>query len=569
MRARTRPDTMTAPQPEPLIVNRAFHLTTLATALALAACGGSGDNASPPAESPAPSPAPAAFTLTLDTDKAVLLQGGTLMLKAHVTRSAGFDGAVQVALSGLPAGVTAPLVMIAAGATDADLLLSADAAAPHSLPTGATATGTSGAASATRSVTVTVRGVPGQVDGSFAGGGAAVTPVGIGEDYANAVAVQADGKLLVAGSAAMTGGTQFALVRYGRDGSLDAGFGNAGKVTTAIGGKGNDVAAAVAVQTDGKILVAGSSDQGATGMDFVVVRYNADGSLDAGFGNGGKVTIDFAGETDRAWALLVQPDGKIVVGGEANLGASTSGVDFALARLNADGSLDAGFGSGGKVTSALKSRAGTDIVRGLALQAVGGEQRILAVGGEGDFLAARYRADGHADTTWGTSGQVVGLFGSTIGGARAVTVLPTGEAVIAGHVGHRFAVAQLNAAGQPDNRFGPANDGRVVLGLVPNWNEATAVARQSDGRLVVGGWAYTGAGSSGDFAAMRLGADGTLDLGFGTDGVVIAPMATGTKDDQAHGLVLQADERVPAVRAVQAGEANGSNHDFAVTRLWL
>ncbi len=547
-----------------------FQLSVLALSLHLAACGGSGDGAAGPApESPAPPPPPPAFTLTLDTDTAVVLQGGALMLKAHVERGAGFDGAVQVALSGLPAGVTAPLVTIPAGATDADVLLSADAAAPHSLPTGATATGTAGTAVATRAFTVTVRGVPGQVDGSFASGGAAITPVGIGEDYANAVAVQADGRILVAGGAATPGGTQFALVRYDRDGALDAGFGNGGKVTTAIGTKGNDVAAAVAVQADGKILVAGSSDQGATGLDFVVVRYNADGTLDAGFGNGGKVTIDFAGETDRAWALLVQDDGRIVVGGEANLGAATSGVDFALARLNADGSLDAGFGSGGRVTTALKSAGGTDVVRGLALQTVGGERRVLAVGGEGDFLAARYRADGSPDTTWGASGKVVGLWGSTIGGARAVTVLPTGEAVIAGHVGHRFAVAQLDAAGMPDNRFGPASDGRVMIGLVPNWNEATAVVRQADGRIVLGGWAYTGAGSSGDFAAVRLHPEGLRDISFGTDGVVVVPMAAGTKDDQAHGLVLQADDRVPAVRAIQAGEANGSNHDFALTRLWL
>ncbi len=546
-----------------------FPLSALALSLSMVACGGSGDSPNPPAASPAPLPAPAAFTLTLDTDKAVVLQGGALMLKAHVARSAGFDGAVQVALSGLPAGVTAPLVTIAAGATDADVLLSADAAAPHSLPTGATATGTSGTITASRSFTVTVRGVPGQVDGSFAGGGSAITPVGAGEDYANAVAVQSDGKILVAGGAAMTGGTQFALVRYGRDGSLDAGFGNGGKVTTAIGSKGNDVAAAVALQIDGKILVAGSSDQGATGMDFVVVRYNADGSLDAGFGAGGKVTIDFGGETDRAWALLVQDDGKIVLGGEANMGSTTTGVDFALARLNADGSLDAGFGSGGKVTSSLKSGSGTDIVRGLAQQTVGTEKRVLAVGGEGDFLAARYRADGSPDTTWGASGKVVGLFGSTIGGARAVTVLSSGEAVIAGHVGHRFAVAQLDAAGQLDNRFGAASDGRFVLGLVPNWNEATAIVRQSDGRYVVGGWAFSGAGSSGDFAALRLRTDGSLDAAFGTAGVVIAPMAAGTKDDQAHGMVLQADDRVPAVRVLQAGEANGSNHDFALTRLWL
>jgi uncharacterized delta-60 repeat protein len=148
-------------------------------------------------------------------------------------------------------------------------------------------------------------------------------------------------------------------------------------------------------------------------------------------------------------------------------------------------------------------------------------------------------------------------------------VLPTGEAVLAGHIGHQFAVAQLTPAGQLDNRFGTQGSGRFRFSVVNNWNEATALVRQADGRFVVGGWAYSGNGSSGDFAAIRLTAQGTLDGAFGTAGVTLTPMATGTKDDQSHAMVLQADDRVPTVRAIQAGEANGSNHDFAVLRLWL
>lgn len=545
-----------------------LQLTALAAAVTLAACGGSGDT--PAAGNPPPPPPPPtpSFTITLDTDKAVVLQGGVLAVKAIVTRSAGFNDAVQVEMTGLPTGVTASPITIPAGATEAGVLLSAAAGAPHSLPTGATATGRAGAATATKSFTVTVRGLAGQVDTSFAAGGTAVTPIGISEDYANAVAVQADGKVVVAGATQTTSGTHFALVRYERDGSLDATFGQGGKVTTPVGTGGNAVAAAVAVQRDGKILVAGSSLQGTTGQDFAIARYNADGSLDAGFGTGGLVTIDFAGDTDRAWALVVQDDDRIVLGGEANLGSSASGVDFALARLNANGTLDASFGTAGKVTTAIKSASGTDIVRGLALQSVGGQARIVAVGGEGDFLAARYTANGSLDAGWGANGRIAGLFGSNIGGARAVTTLAGGEVVIAGHVGHRFAAAQLTAAGQLDNRFG-GGSGTFEHALVPNWNEATALVRQSDGKFVLGGWAYSGNSSAGDFAALRLGADGTLDTDFGVQGVLIAPVAAGTKADEAMGTVLQADDRVPAVRAIQAGKASGSNYDFAVARLWL
>jgi uncharacterized delta-60 repeat protein len=537
---------------------------SIATTLMLAGCG----DPTPGTPTTPPPPETPKFSVDVSVDKAVVMQGQTLQMKATVTRSAGFTDAVQVQISGLPDGVSAPAVMIPAGATEADVLLTAIGAAPHSLPTAVNAKGTAGSASANKAFTVTVRGAAGVVDTSFAGGHV-VTPVDAGEDYANTVVVQADGKVIVAGSSSSNVGTRISLVRYQRDGSVDTTFGTAGKVITAVGTKGNDSAAAIALQRDGKIVVAGASDQAGTGLDFAVLRYNADGSLDATFGNAGKRTVDFAGDADRAWALLIQADDKIVVGGEASLGTTTSGVDFALVRLNVNGSLDAGFGAGGKLTTPIKSNAGTDVVRALALQTVGGEQRLLAIGGEGDFQAARYTPAGALDAGFGNAGKIVGLFGSNIGSARAVVVLPGGEAVIAGHSNHHFAVAQLTLAGQLDNRFGSAGSGKFEFSIVNNWNEATSLVRQADGKLVVGGWAYIGAGSSADFAALRIGADGLLDGTFATAGVALTPMAGGTKSDQSHALILQADERVPTVRAIQAGEANGSNNDFAVLRLWL
>jgi len=165
---------------------------------------------------------------------------------------------------------------------------------------------------------------------------------------------------------------------------------------------------------------------------------------------------------------------------------------------------------------------------------------------------------------------VVGLFGASIGSAYALAALPSGEAVLAGHIGHNFAAVQLTAAGLLDNRFGPAHDGRFTMAVSPaNWDEATALVRQPDGKLILGGWVFPGPGTAGDFATLRLSADGTVDAGFGNAGVTIKPMATGTKSDQAHALALQSDDRIPTVRAILAGEANGSNHDVALTRLWL
>ncbi len=541
----------------------ALNAYMLAALLSLAACGG-GDvgtvNIGTPVE-PVPQPAP--FTLSLSADKALVLQGTSATVTVTVSRQAGFDGEVQVALANLPAGVTAASATIAAGATTASVTLQAAAGAPHSLPTTVQVTGIAGARSASQGLMLTVRGPAGSIDTSFAAGGRALTAVGAGEDYANVAAVQADGRVIVAGSSATNTGTQISLVRYGRDGSLDSSFGNAGRVMPAMGAQGNDQALAIALQPDGRILVAGRSDG-----DFVLLRFNADGSADVGFGSAGRVRIDFAGGTDVARALLVMPDGKIVIGGEAGSAGNTSGIDFALARCNPDGSLDAGFGSAGKLTTPMKSGSGSDVVHALALQTVAGAPRILAVGGDGDFMAARYTEAGALDAGFGSGGRVVGLFNASIGSANAVTLMPDGRAVLAGHIGHQTALVRLNLDGSLDASFGAG--GRVAqVSPTLSWNEATAVVRQADGKLVIGGWMYTGASSSADFAVLRLLDNGLADPGFGTQGLVIAPMAGGTLNDQAHALVLQADERLPAVRAIQAGEANGANHDFVVTRFWL
>lgn len=505
------------------------------------------------------------IAMALASSKAVVMQGGSAATAITLTRASGFGAGAQICVDGLPAGVTARPLVVAEGGTTATLVLDAAATAPHSLPTSTTVTLRAADAVLTQALDVTVRGAAGSVDTSF-GGGVIVTPVGVSEDYANAVAVQADGKVLVAGSTATSQGTQFSVVRHLRDGGLDPSFGQGGKVVLPMGTRGNDGVAALAVQPDGRIVLAGSSDQGASGMDFALLRLLPDGQPDPSFGSGGKLIVDFFGGTDRARALALLPDGRIVVGGEAHSGAA-GGLDFALLQLRTDGTPDPAFGTGGRVVTAIRSGGSSELIRGLALPVVDGEQRILAVGGEGDFMAVRYRADGALDTTFGAGGKVAGLFNASIGSARAVTLLPDGRAVVAGHIGHRFAAVRLTVNGQLDAGFGTA--GRFEKSLVNNWNEATAVALQADGKLVLGGWAYAGVGTSGDFAALRLTANGQLDAGFGDAGVLIRSAAAGTKSDQSDAMVLQADDRVPTVRAILAGEASSSNYDFALMRLWL
>ncbi|MFT3953748.1 MAG: delta-60 repeat domain-containing protein [Piscinibacter sp.] len=554
-------------------IAQAAALLILATTLA--ACGGggstpsSGGNEPPPTENPPPADN-GDFSLLLSTDKALVIQGHTVQLTATLTRRNGFSGAVQVALQNLPAGASAASVVIAEGATSARITLSAAASAPHSLPTAVRALGSAGTKTASAPLTVTVGGLPGAIDTSFQGGAQFVSP-GEGEDYAAALAVQPDGKVLSVGwTSTAAGGTDLALVRHGRDGVLDAGFGSGGKVVTGFAASGGaDQAYAVALQRDGKILVGGSTATSGTDLDFLLVRYHADGRLDTSFGQGGKVVTSFGTSTDRINAILVQDDGKIVVGGESDQGSTTTGIDFALARYNTDGSLDAGFGNAGKVLTPVRSQSARDSIYAMTWQQVGNQKRIVAVGGEGDFAAVRYLADGQLDGGFGSGGKVGALFGSTIGAARAVLATPQGQLVLAGSSMNDVALARLNADGTLDAGFGTG--GRVITALAAdNWDAATALVRQADGKLIVGGWVYEGAGSAGNFALLRYSGDGAADATFGSAGRVVTPVAAPMQRDAGRALALQADDRISTVRVLQAGEASkDGGYQFALLRYWL
>ena len=389
-----------------------------------------GDDAGPPPVTAAP------FTLALGADKLPVLQGATATVDVVLTRQGDFAGPVTLAAVGLPTGATLVPAVIAAGQTTATLTVAADAAAPHALPSPVTIQGTAGADVASAPLTVTIYGPPGSLDTSF-GGGKVVVPVGAGDDYAYAVAVDAMGRVLIAGRAA-EGLGDFALVRLDRDGALDATFGIAGKVTTDFAG-GADTAYGVAVQTDGKIVVAGTATVAGTGQDFAVARYLDSGALDPTFGGGtGKVTTAFGADSDTAYALLLQADGKIVLGGDGNQGSSTTGIDFTLARYGADGTLDATFGAGGKVITAVAPNGGRDSIYALALQTVAGLPLLVAAGGEGDFQLARYTMAGTLDPTFGTAagsgkGTINGMLGTSIGAARAIQIAADGKILVAGH----------------------------------------------------------------------------------------------------------------------------------------
>src|SRR5262245_9715242 len=195
----------------------------------------------------------------------------------------------------------------------------------------------------------------GSLDTSFGGTGIVITNFGTTGSYAFDVKLQPDGKIVVAGThfvafqaSEQSSDTNFALVRYNPDGSLDTGFGNLGGAVSTDFNGGNDDAFSLIVQPDGKLVAVGSAISQADFYDFAAARYNADGTLDGSFDGDGKVRLDFGNhDFDRAHSAALQADGKIVAAGFTIYDGGLS-QPFALARWNADGTLDGSFDGDGK-----------------------------------------------------------------------------------------------------------------------------------------------------------------------------------------------------------------------------
>lgn len=393
---------------------------------------------------------------------------------------------------------------------------------------------------------------PGDLDPGFGPDGR-VTTAFPGSAEGHDIARQADGKLIVAGGSTDVG---FALARYNTNGSPDTTFGGDGTVTDDFGG-GSHIANAVAVQpSDGKIVVAGTTEviaeEGGGCCFFSVARYNTDGSPDTDFGNGGVVRVEeFGGSADGA-DVAVQPDGRIIAAGKGG------GGGFALVRLNSNGTLDPSLGGDGAVVAGFTPGSPQDaggIARAMALQPDG---KILAVGYVGntafDIGVARYLPNGSLDTTFSGDGMVTADFGGTEFG-NAVAVQPDGKILAAGSGGAGFALLRYNANGSPDTGFGTG--GRTSVNFPGDGGTASAMALQQNGKIVLAGRADDpNSSEANDFGLARFNTNGTVDTGFGGDGFVV----TGFGDfDEARGVLVQPDGKI-----VAAGY--GAGYAFALAR---
>jgi uncharacterized delta-60 repeat protein len=412
-------------------------------------------------------------------------------------------------------------------------------------------------------------GVAGQVgavcalDPGFGAGGLVTTGLG---DYPNAlserpsggVAVQPDGKIVAIPSWFIS--TNFLLVRYNSDGSLDASFGAGG--IAGVNLRVGLFTTALLLQPDGKIVVTGYqflNDQD----DIVLIRYNTDGSVDTSFGVSGKVVTDF-GADEEPYAVARQADGKIVVAGDTLfVNPATGSVvrGFLLVRYNADGSLDTGFGAGGKVETAIPGTQ-SSIAFGVAIQPDG---KIVATGdGAGVIPFARYNTDGSLDASFGVGGSTV--FNDNHGylEASALALQADGKFVVAGlrvdSPPQPVMVLRFNTNGSVDSGFG-ANGIASAQFVAGNQERAFAIALQPDGKIVAVGDTFGPQVEDSNFAVARFNPDGALDPDFGLGGKITTDFAGGL--DSGRAVAIQPDGKIVAQGVARVGPIN---FDLALAR---
>ena len=289
----------------------------------------------------------------------------------------------------------------------------------------------------------------GTLDPSFGKGGISITSINEGDDNASGLAIQPDGKIVVAGSTNNGSNFDFALIRYNPDGTLDPAFGTGGIVSIDIR-QGDDQVSSIAIQADGKILLAGYSN-----TDLALARFRPNGILDTDFGKGGKVITSIRDGEDEASAVCLQPDGKIVVAGSSNNGLN---FDFAVVRYNINGTLDFSFGKRGMVIT--KIRDGDDKASSVAIQADG---KIIAGGSSNngsnfDFALIRYYPNGTLDPAFGEGGIVMTDIRNGDDRANAIAIQADGKIVAAGNSNNGssndFVIVRYQEGGTFDFDFG-------------------------------------------------------------------------------------------------------------------
>ena len=376
--------------------------------------------------------------------------------------------------------------------------------------------------------------IPGEFDPDFGTDGIVTTT---DNDYekSNAIIVQPDGKILIA----VENNAHFSVYRYNTDGSVDSSFNENGYTWTNLGVL--DIPLDIIMQSDNKIVVAGISVPFGDLTEFGIVRYKPDGTKDSSFNDDGRLAFAFDDDSDYsgAYSIVIQPDGKIVLGGTV---WGESGYDFALARLNADGTFDESFDDDGKVVTDLEESA-FDLIYDIALQDDG---KIVAVGvnmsAADSFVVVRYLPNGTLDPAFDGDGKAFYDFGGLTGEIlNDVLLQPDGKILVAGAVNNgvtkNFALVRLLDDGSLDLDF---NGTGYNISSFPEESFITQIGLLPDGKIVAAGKAFVGF----DFqiAIVSYTQDGMLDSDFNGDGRLLFDI--GEQDCFANALAVQDDGKI-------------------------
>jgi uncharacterized delta-60 repeat protein len=457
------------------------------------------------------SPNTATFTIRDDDRQAPT----TYTLGGTVTGLTGTGLTIRDQLSGNEMSPANGPFTLATGLLDGasyDVVIQTLPVNPLQACTIANGTGTVTHANVTNIAVTCVPQVPtGDLDPTFGSGGrmAFALPGG-----ATAMRLQADGKIVVAGASLVQ--------RFKADGSVDSTFGTAGQAPFTFAGALTNSPLGIAIQSDGKIVVAGSIVVG-NREDCAVARYTGSGTLDAGFGSGGKTIVDFRGTGSRCTGVALQSGDRIVLGGQAayQRGVFING-NFAVARLSASGAPDSTFGLAGiDTTTVLGDADGANAIT------VDANDRIILAGhgqvsGGSDPIAAvvRYTANGIPDSSFNSTGVVASSFAAFTQAKDFYSVLvqPGGRIVAAGQIQvngvYNFLLAGYTSSGQPDVGFGAG--GVLFTALTSQGDVGRGMTAQADGKLLVVGRAALFGVS--DFGIARYSADGIPDSSFGSGG---------------------------------------------------
>jgi uncharacterized delta-60 repeat protein len=409
--------------------------------------------------------------------------------------------------------------------------------------------------------------IVGGLDTTFGTGGKVTTLVTY-TSGANAVTLQNDGKIVAAGYGFNGTNYEFAVARYDTDGAIDTTFGLEGIDTTRIR-SGNSFANAVAIEPNGKIILAGkSSDANYLTVQFALARYTSSGLPDSTFGTNGidTFTIDtFKGGSidDEANGIAIQPDGKILVSGFSNYGKSNgTKADFALIRVDTNGVLDTSFNKTGKVLTAIGPN--NDRGYGVAIQRDG---KILVSGGTNNgstrvFALVRYDSTGIVDSSFGKKGVASVDFWGNSDLAYSIAFQPSGKIILGGiTIGSStsFALTRIDTDGTIDNTFG--TNGLDTSHFYGYDDEIRSIAIDSIGRIIAAGFAYNTNSTLDDIALARYDTSGIIDTTF-VDSTGKVALDIGTTNDTAKAVVIQHNGKILMAGCVH----NAVKEQFALVR---